>query len=163
MYDGSHCGASNKGEVAVPQSVAGLANHMCIPVSGSYCKCNITTIPYPLNVTYFLIPHSFISGFGGDKGQAIMMDCLENGDVIMNAFNANDCTGNDNQHNSLEKSSSHYLKTQETTNFDHFFPKRCSSNPLPVSLPHATSQFRCTHRFRGSCCCGHLLRLLLLP
>ena len=47
------------------QSIAGIANQECIPVAG----------------------------FGGDKGQAIMMDCLSNGDVVMNAFNANDCSG----------------------------------------------------------------------
>ena len=47
------------------QSVAGIATHECIPMAG----------------------------LGGERGQAIMMDCLSNGDVVMNAFNAPDCSG----------------------------------------------------------------------
>ena len=116
---------------------------------------------------FFLSYTLFISGFGGDKGQAIMMDCLENGDVIMNAFNANDCTGNDKQHSILENSSIHYLsssihylKTHETINFDHLI---LNDVHLTLSPSHTTSQFRCTHLLRGACCCRHLLRLLLLP
>jgi len=34
-----------------------------------------------------------IAGFGGEKGVAFMMDCRDNGDVVMNAYNANDCSG----------------------------------------------------------------------
>ena len=49
--------------------------------------------PPPLLSSPPLLSPLLPAGFGGDKGQAIMMDCLENGDVIMNAFNANDCTG----------------------------------------------------------------------
>lgn len=46
-------------------SIAGIANNECIP----------------------------IAGFGGEKGVAFMMDCRTNGDVVMNAYNANDCGG----------------------------------------------------------------------
>ena len=47
------------------RSVAGIANNECLP----------------------------IAGFGGEKGVAFMMDCRDNGDVVMNAYNANDCSG----------------------------------------------------------------------
>ena len=46
-------------------SVAGIANNECLP----------------------------IAGFGGDKGVALMMDCRSNGDVVMNAYNSQDCGG----------------------------------------------------------------------
>ena len=46
-------------------SVAGIANDECLP----------------------------IAGFGGDKGVALMMDCRSNGDVVMNAYNSQDCGG----------------------------------------------------------------------
>ena len=68
---------------------------------------------FPLSCDFTPYPHALpvVSGFGGDKGQAIMMDCLENGDVIMNAFNANDCTGNvttNSSHRNSSSSSSHF-------------------------------------------------------